>query len=230
MHDWRRLIRGKLVGAAMSRRQRENLIAELANHLEDLHAELLASGMGAGEASAQCLEQLNDVHQIATARRSQITEGAMNQRTRTVWLPGLVTLTMASVSLTVMQLFTLSRPRVYLVDGGAVAVGFMWLLSLLPCGALGAYLSRRAGGSRWNLMVASLFPSLTMLAVFCLVLPIGIFFEGNTYIVHHPGYFGLALLFWTVVPGAPLLLGALPVLRRLNTQNDQQTGTPRTTA
>lgn len=217
MHDWRRIVRKKLAGTALSRRQRENLTTELADHLDDLHAELLASGIAESDASAQCLEQVNDMQQIAAAaKRSEIWEDAMNQRSRTLWLPGLVTLTLASVLLMVMQLFAFSRPRVHWVDGGAVAIGFIWLASLLPCGALGAYLSRRAGGSRWNSVVASLFPSLIMLGVFCIVLPIGVLIERNSYIIHHPRYFGLALLVWIVVPGISLLLGALPVLWRMN--------------
>lgn len=199
----------------MSRSERKSLIAELANHIEDLHAELLASGIAELEASAQCLEQLNDLRQIAVTR-SQMLEGTMNQRSRTLWLPGLVTLTLASVSLMVMQLFTFSRPRVHWVDGGAVVVAFVWLFSLVPCGALGAYLSRRAGGSRRNSIIASLFPSLVMLAVLCVALPVGLFIERNTYILHHPWYFGLALLTWIVVPGFASLLGALPVLWRMN--------------
>ena len=201
----------------MSRSQRENLTLELAHHLDDLYGELLASGMTEPEASARCLEQLNDVRQIAdAAKRSQMWGDAMNQRSRTLWLPGLVTLTIASVSLMVMQRFAFSRPREYWVDGGNVEVGILWLLSLLPCGAFGAYLSRRAGSSRWGSVVVSLFPSLTMLGVFCVVLPIGIFVERNTYIIHHLRHFGLALLAWTVVPGAALLLGALPVLWRMD--------------
>jgi hypothetical protein len=95
---------------------------------------------------------------------------------------------------------------------------------------LGAYLSRRAGGSRRTSIIASLFPSLTMFAVFCLVLPIAIFFEGNAYVVHHPRSFGLLLLLWTVIPGVSLFLGALPVLRKLNTPNRAQTDTPQATA
>ncbi|HKR85691.1 MAG TPA: hypothetical protein VJS37_16150 [Terriglobales bacterium] len=227
MLDWQKAIREKLARVTLSPRQRANLIAELANHLEDLHAELLTSGVSAPDASRACLEQLSDLQQIASAaKQSQIGEGRMNQRSKTLWLPGLVTLTMASVLLMVMQLYTFSRPRVHWVDGGEVAVGIVWLLSLLPCGALGAYLSRRAGGSRWISILASLFPSLIMLAVFCVVLPIGILVERNTYIIHHPRYFGLALLVWTVVPGAALLLGALPVLRR---RNAGRLNTPQTT-
>jgi hypothetical protein len=227
MLDWQKAVREKLAAVTLSPRQRANLIAELANHLEDLHAELLASGVSAPDASTACLEQLNDLQQIASAaEQSQIGEGRMNQRSKTLWLPGLVTLTMASVLLMLMQLYTFSRPRVHWVDGGEVAVGIVWLLSLLPCGALGAYLSRRAGGSRGISILASLFPSLIMLAVFCVVLPLGIFVERNTYIIHHPRYFGLALLVWTVVPGAALLLGALPVLRRMNAG---RLNTPRST-
>jgi hypothetical protein len=223
MPDWRRAIREKLAGAAISRRQREDLITELANHLEDLHSDLLASGVAEQDASEQCLEELNDVQQIAAAaKRSQIWEDAMNQRSRTLWLPGLVTLTIASVSLMVLQMFTFSRPRVHWFDGGEVVVAFGWLLSLVPCGALGAYLSRRAGGLRRNSIIASLFPSLVMLAVSCFVLPVRLFVEHNTYLLNHPWYFGRLLLTWIVVPGFALLLGALPVLWRMS--NRVQTG------
>lgn len=220
MHDWQEIIRGKLIGVPLSRSQRESLTSELATHLDDLYAELLASGVTEPEASAQCLEQLNDVQQIAAAaKQTQISEDFMNQRSRTLWLPGLVTLTLASVSLMIMQLFAFSRPRVYWVDGVNVEVGVFWLLSLVPCGALGAYISRRAGGTRWNSILASWFPSLTMLGVFCVVLPIAIFVERNTYVIHHLRPFGLALLAWTVVPAVPSLLGALPVVGKMRVQN-----------
>lgn len=217
MADWQKTIRERLAEFALSPRQRDNLISELANHLEDYYAELLACGVTEAEASAKCLEQLRNVQQIAiAAQRSQTLEGAMNQRSRTIWLPGLVTLTLASVLLMVMQLFAFSRTRQYWVDGVNVDVTISWLLSLVPCGALGAYMSCRAGGTRWNSLLASLFPSLTMLGVFCVVLPVAIFIERNTYVIHHLGPFCLAMLAWTIVPGVPSLLGALPVLRRMH--------------
>ena len=55
-----------------------------------------------------------------------------------------------------------------------------------------------------------------MLGVFCVVLPVAIFIERNTYVMHHLRPFGLALLAWTIVPAVPSLLGALPVLWRMN--------------
>ena len=227
MHDWCDVVRQKLAGVAISRRQREDLVAELANHLEDLFAERLASGISEPEAYAKCLEQLDGVQQIAAAKQSQSWEEFMNQRSRTFWLPGLVTLTLASVLLTVMQLFAFSRPRVYWVDGVNVEVGMFWLLSLVPCGALGAYMSCRAGGTRWNSIIACLFPPLTMLGVFCVVLPIAIFIERNTFIIHHLRYFGLALLAWTIVPSIPLLIGALPVIGTMRGENRGRADMPR---
>jgi len=219
MHSWEQTVRERLSAATLSHSQREALVAELAGHLYDLNAELLASGVAEPEASALCLEQLNDIQQIAlAARRSQMLEGAMNRRSKTLWLPGLVTFTLSSVLLMLMQMFTFSRPRAHWVDGGAVAMGYLWLLCLLPCGALGAYLSRRAGATRSTSAIASLFPSLVMLAVFSVLLPIGIFVERNTYL-QHPRYIGLAILLWVVVPGIALLLGALPVLWKMQTEN-----------
>lgn len=217
MHDWQEVVRRKLASAALSRRRREDLSAELANHLEDTYGELLACGVSEPEALAKCLEESDDVPKIAAAvTRSQFWEDAMNQRSRTLWLPGLVTLTLASVLLMLMERFAFSRARVYWVDGVNVEFGLFWLLSLVPCGALGAYMSCRAGRTPWNSILASLFPSLTMLGVFCVVLPIAIFIERNTYVIHHLRPFGLALLAWTVVPGVPSLLGALPVLWKKN--------------
>lgn len=217
MADWQEIIRGRLNRVALPRSRREGLIRELASHLEDFHAELLASGVTEAEATARCIEQLDNIQQVAlAARRVHLLEDAMNQRSRTLWLPGLITLTLASVLLMVMQLFAFSRTRQYWVDGLNVDVTLSWLLSLVPCGAMGAYMSCRAGGTRWNSMLASLFPSLTMLGVFCVVLPVAIFIERNTYVIHHLGPFCLAMLAWTIVPGVPSLLGALPVLRRMH--------------
>jgi hypothetical protein len=55
MPDWQEIIRRKLIGLPLSRRERENLTSELATHLDDLYAELLASGIAEPEASATCL-------------------------------------------------------------------------------------------------------------------------------------------------------------------------------
>jgi uncharacterized membrane-anchored protein len=101
-----------------------------------------------------------------------------------------------------------------LENATALAFYIPWLLTLPFCGAAGAYLSRRSGGKRLSRLAAAVFPAIMMLAVLCLILPIGIFVERNTFIIHHLSYFAIAVLIWTVVPGAALFLGGAPFLAK----------------
>jgi hypothetical protein len=86
-----------------------------------------------------------------------------------------------------------------------------WLGTLPIFGAVGAYLSQRAHGAARARLAAGLSPVLIMLMVMALVLPFGVAIEG----VH---FFqlvalGLGLINWVAIPGAALLVGALPFLR-----------------
>ncbi len=75
-------------------------------------------------------------------------------------------------------------------------------------GAASAYLSRRSGGDRSAAGTAALFPSLVMIPLWMVLATR----------MSHPStgqWFGLfsGVLNWIVVPGAALLLGALPFLK-----------------
>jgi hypothetical protein len=67
-------------------------------------------------------------------------------------------------------------------------------------------------------LAAGLFPALMMLAVFCVMLPVGIFVDGNAFIRHHPVNFVLTILNWTALPGLALLVGAAPLCSKSSTQ------------
>jgi hypothetical protein len=210
MHDWKQIAGDSLGSLQLNAREQKETVAELAGHLEELYENLRADGLPEQEAFEQCLSQLSEARLAAREfERAKREEGAMNSKT--LWLPGLVTLTLASVFLMVLQRFSSLQPRIYRVDEGVLVLHLPWLMLLPLCGAAGAYLSRRAGGPSLSCLVAGTFPAFVMLGVFCLILPIGVFIERNTYILQHPLYFGLALLNWTVLPGAVLLLGAVPV-------------------
>ena len=86
----------------------------------------------------------------------------MNHRTRSLWLPALVTFFGASISLTLSQLLKL-EPHIVWV--GKVAFWFYWpWLATLPLfGALGARLSQRAHGQTYSRLMAALSPALVML-------------------------------------------------------------------
>jgi hypothetical protein len=217
MPDWQAFVRQEFSELALPPHDQAELVEELANHLEELFDGLCSRGLSEQAAFEECRRELQEAGQLARViGQAKYKEGVMNYRSRTLWLPGLVTLTLSSILLTITEFFAFSRPKVHWVDTGAIVLSGLWLLTLPFCGALGAYLSRRAGGTRLNCLLAATFPASTMLAVFCFVLPVGIFVERNTYIIHHPLYFGLALLNWTVAPGAFLLLGAVVAYRRRN--------------
>ena len=86
-----------------------------------------------------------------------------------------------------------------------------WLLSLPFIGALGAYLSSRAGGSRGTVLLASVFPVLALTAAFVLMFPIDLIVER---IIGRQVDFSIvatALLRdgigWILIPGAALFVG-----------------------
>ncbi len=137
----------------------------------------------------------------------------MNERTKNLWLPGMVMLFFSSVLLMYitrhgpLPLFVWIDPRVPLL------LYVPWLISLPVFGALGAYWSRRAGGHVRTRAAAGVFPVLMLAAAFCLILPIAIIFDGHGWRLLQMKAFVVMMLGWVVIPGAALLLGALPFLR-----------------
>jgi hypothetical protein len=97
-----------------------------------------------------------------------------------------------------------------------------WLLTLPLFGALGAYISFRAGGSARAILFSGIFPMLSLAACFFVILPLSIVLDRS--IAFHltlVGFLGL-LLSWVVAPGAALLIGVLPIqilhVREVNSQ------------
>ena len=134
----------------------------------------------------------------------------MNYRTKSLWLPALITLLGASVSLAATQFVGLQPQQVWVGNIG-MTFYWSWLASLPLFGALGTYMSRRAAGQTPMRLGAGLAPALVMLVVMFLILPWGFFLDGFHFfrLVH----FGLGLINWVAIPAAALLLGALPFLR-----------------
>jgi hypothetical protein len=211
--EWNSIVRSNLKGLDLRGSESEEVAAELASHLEELYEQFLAQGSCESEAVRLTLEQTKPWQELAkNINRAKHKEDVMNNRTKTLWLPGLAAFASASILLMLLERFTFLHPRLWLKDGGLLVIYFSWWILLPLCGAAGAYLSRRAGGERLARLAASLFPAIVMLCVFCFVLPVSIVIERNQFVMQHPVYFLLALVNWTIVPGFALLLGALPFL------------------
>jgi hypothetical protein len=228
MPEWKRIVRENL-NLGLGAQQREEVVGEVASHLEDLHDHLRAHGLSECEASRLALEEVGDWkglgRKIEHAKRE---EDEMNSRTKTLWLPGLMAFAASSILLMILQRVTMARPALLATLEHAIplrptlwwknqsdVIYLCWWVLLPLCGGAGAYLSRRAGGTRLACAAASVFPSIVTLCIFTFIIPISLVIDKNSYVVRHPLYFMLAMVNWIMVPGLALILGALPFLQRV---------------
>jgi hypothetical protein len=143
-------------------------------------------------------------------------ESVMNKRVSQFWWPALLTLLLAMVWLMVIEeigpkpwtsVAWSKSPRTLPV----MVVYVSWLLTLPFIGALGAYLSSRAGGRPAAMLAAVTFPVLPYFAFFLIGLPIAVVLDDH--VAHNimiPAFFtGFAA--WVVLPAIALLAGGLPV-------------------
>lgn len=213
MRDWQELVRQRLVGLELDPAEREEVRAELATHLEESYEILCKQGLGENEAARRTFEQVSNWHELerkisAVKRR----EYPMKQRVQQLWIPGFLTLVLSIVFDQVFYRLGF-RSRIIGSGTGAIFLYVPWLMALPFVGALGAYVSSRAGGSRGTMVLASVFPVAALTLAFLLMFPIGMIIQwvrgtqGDFSVVAtvllKNGIGGL------LAPGAALILGGL---------------------
>ena len=139
----------------------------------------------------------------------------MTNRVRQLWMPGFLTLLLSMVLLMVIQ-FIGPKPLIVSAHGwrmiAPVAVIYVpWLLSLLPIGAMGAYLTGRAGASQRAIFLSSVFPVLPYFVLFLIAFPVSVILDDH--VAHNVMLSALliGLIAWVLVPGTALLAGGLLV-------------------
>ncbi len=202
----------------MASSQRDEIVAELAGHLEEFYEEQRAQGMSDVEAFNYALAQVTDWPKLARKiERAKRTEGKMNQRTRSFWLPAFITVT-AAVLFEAILAQTSYGPR--MISGHPrmmLVVGPIWLAGQPFLGAIGAYTSRRGGGTGLARLAAGLFPMIIMFAGMSAAY-IAILVDGMLHGRIDQGHFvpvsvAKLALGGVVIPGLAMLLGTLPFLR-----------------
>ena len=212
MHNWQRTVGEHLEACGVPREIRGEIVVELAAHLEETYEEARADDMTEAAALELALQQVDDWHALAAeVARAKSPEDLMNHRTKSLWLPALVTFLGASLSLTMSQIVGI-QPRMLWFDKLVMWFYLPWLATLPIFGGLGAYLSRRAHGPILSRLAASLSPALIMLTVMCLILPWGLYVERLHSLTLFG--FGIGLINWVAIPAFGLLLGAAPFLKR----------------
>ncbi len=213
MRDWQAIVEQRLGSIALEPEEKAEVIAEVAAHLEDVCEEMLRQGVTEEEAVRRTLSQAGNwrslQHKIVSAKRR---EEVMKKRVRQLWVPGFLTLILSMLFLTVLYRLGL-RARLVSSGPNAILLYTPWLAGLPFFGALGAYLSSRAGGSRGSAVLASVFPALALTFAFLFMFPFSLTIE---LIAGRPVDFSSVAtvllkdgIGWLVVPGAALLAGGL---------------------
>lgn len=217
MPDWQELVREKMASLRLTSPQEEEIAAELASHLEEAYEEQRANGLAEAQAAEHAMGAVGDWGKLKRrVRRAKFEEEFMNDRTKQLWLPG-----MAAFWATMGCEVALSR-----IGDGAISGGHLfnphnstlfysvWFLAQLVCGALAAYLSRRAGGTRATRIGATLFTSAVLLTTMVIVITIcavgratGLAFTTLDFtLLIKP------VMMVVLIPSGAMLLGALPFL------------------
>jgi hypothetical protein len=215
MPDWRKLVRERIASSALPAASHEEVISELADHLEEAYAAALSQGLTEKAAVEFTLQEVDDWHVLAREiSRARSEENLMNNRTRSLWLPAMINVIAAPGLLMILQKLAV-QPRVLWIGDMAMVLYLPWLVMLPIFGALGAFLAKRAHARFVTRIIVGLSPALAVLGAFALLLPVSLIDRPG--LRHFPfAYFGLTIFNWVLLPALALLVGTLPFLRETN--------------
>ena len=217
MRDWRRLVSEKIDRVHLDPEQKEEIAAELGSHLEEVYEEQRRLGLPESKAFEGALSEVCDWAELARRIDNAKCEGRiMNNRTRQLWLPGLASFLTAMICEVALNRVDSGPLRggplfhYHLPEGNSV----VWLIAEFGCGAVGAYLSRRAGGPRSARLFSALFTASVLLITMTVVTGICAAARamGLEFTTFGLGMLVKPVLAVVVIPGAAMLAGALPFL------------------
>jgi hypothetical protein len=212
MRDWQKLLQSRLAGLRLAPDAKADVIEELATHLEEACEGLSGQGVPEELAEQQAMLQVPDWNalqrRISAAKKE---EDQMPNRLRQLWIPGFLTLTLSTTLLMVLQKQGLQPRMISWNELGLVLFYVPWLVTLPLFGAMGAYLSLRAGGSTRAILFSGVFPVLMLVGCFFVILPVSLVIDRNVAFHFKMEGFLNILIGWVLIPGAALLIGALPI-------------------
>jgi hypothetical protein len=211
MPDWNGLIRERLGSLNLSAAVQNDVVEELAAHLEDLYEEQIAAGVRPSEAMQVALGEVDSWQPLARDIERSKQESIMNKRTKQLWIPALISLSASMIWMMVLQIID-SRLRMPWKHAGLAYIPYViWVVTLPLIGTACGYLSMRGGSQKAVRLAAVIFPSIVM-SVIWLVLLVVVILRKAPYPFQTLNFiYGFAL--WVVVPAAALWLGTLPLAR-----------------
>src|SRR3974390_2819030 len=195
MREWRQIVRMRLSGMELSEDQKKSVSEGLSAHLEDEYNSQRASGATEDQATENALKLVGNWEELsAEIYAAKNEEETMNYRTRAIWVPGLISLTVSMLWLTLLLRMDWQPRSSFGPYAPPLMPYLFWLVGQPLVGALGASLSRRASGNREARIVAGLFPAIALFGVMIVAAWSAVLVEKNSYVTHHPIHLGLGVV------------------------------------
>jgi len=209
MRDWKALVRERLGTRGLLGSAEEEVVAELAAHLEDCFVEERGQGWSEPEAEKRTAADIRWRGMARRIRAAKCEEGEMKNRKRTLLLPTFANLLILTLGIQALLFFGI-HPRIAFAQHMWFSFPLPWLLALPLSGAAGALLAKREGASFGERLVAGWAPSLVWLGEFG-VMALVFACDRRDFGAAFPlDYFGLTAVWWVVLPPLAQLVGTLP--------------------
>ncbi len=208
MPDWQALLRRRLGPLRLSPQGEAEVFDELGAHFEQLYQEAVLAGASPQQALTQAAAQVPDWKRFRRdLRRSK--EDLMPRLQRTLLLPAL---TSALVVHALSWGVYLSgwKPPVHARWPYGATTWLVWIAAAPFCAALGAWMSRRGGGSPRDRVLAGLAPVWIPAVLLVMSFLLDIFDQPHFTLAQSAYVLAGYTLDWVLIPAAALLLGALP--------------------
>lgn len=161
MPDWKQIVRKNLrVLISCSPDAAEPIVEELASHLEDTYEHCRRLGLDEVQALERALQELNRSRMKLAQRLLQ--ENLMRGFAHRIILPGLATFVLTMTVAWSLKIAHVRLTTVVLPNDMFLYLPIPWFCLLPLCGADGAVLSRRRGGSRLHCMLTATFPAMIL--------------------------------------------------------------------
>ena len=221
MPDWREWVRQRLGRVRLPLDEREEVVREFAGYLEDLDEEQHRQGLSGEQVVRRTEAEVEDWNKLAT-EVAVLRRQTMNKRVKAMWLPG-------------FTIFFLAVWAEYLLEGAGLQASVAWpgadfsvrlmhpaaLLTAALLGAGGGAWSRWMGGGRWLRLQTGLLPGQILLFVFLfLFLPFRLMDPDTSFSGMLFAELAATLVGMVLIPGAAILLGALPFFFIESTEPD----------
>jgi len=215
MRDRYAYVQSHLGSLGVARVKQEEVVAELAAHLEEYYSSLRSTGMAEEDAFLQTCARAGNCKELRRELFLVQREGTMHERLKQIWIPSLVTLLSAWVALA-LPICAGTQPVILHPGGARSVISYIpWLLGLPLIGAAGGYLSRRANGTEWHAYLVGTFPALAIAATFLLIFPFAFVIDPQVVPDFKLSALAAMNLSWVILPGIALCIGvALQGLRK----------------